>query len=290
MGWKIGIVGAGFSGLITARELERLGHEVEIFEARDRLGGRTWTTTDNSLGYPLEMGGTWVHWMQPYIWAEMQRYEAEMIVSPFVDKAYWFVNNEVRTGTEEELDGKLGEIQAKIFEGSREFFPFPHDPDYILRDPGTPEDVKERYRKADQTPVLAGLDGFSDEERALADSYWRAGYQGSSEKASSLMAKHWAALSDHRLGLLDDQTLRYKLKDGMKGIYDKIAVDVRGPIHLSTPIDAVNHNDDGATLTFADGTTREFDAVVVTIPAGALGNVEFSPGLPSAVQEVVNTK
>lgn len=290
MGWKVGIVGAGFAGLIAARELERLGHEVEIFEARDRIGGRTWTTTENSLDYPLEMGGTWVHWMQPYVWAEMQRYEAEMIVSPFVDKAYWFVNNEVRTGTEEELDGKLGEIQAKVFEGSREFFPFPHDPDFVLRDPDIPEEVKERYRAADETPVLAGLDGFSDEERALADSYWRAGYQGSSEKASSLMAKHWAALSDHRLSLLDDQTLRYKLKDGMKGIYEKIAADVHGPIHLSTPIDAVVHHDRGATLTLSHGTTREFDAVVVTIPAGALGNVSFSPGLPTDVQKIVDSK
>lgn len=57
----------------------------------------------------------------------------------------------------EKLDGKLGDIQAEICEGSREFFPFPHYPDYILRDPNTFEDVKERYRKIDQTAVLAGL-------------------------------------------------------------------------------------------------------------------------------------
>lgn len=57
----------------------------------------------------------------------------------------------------------------------------------------------------------------------------------SPETASSLMAKQWAALSDGQLFLLDAQTLCYKLHNGMRGIYSRIAEDLRCPIRLETP-------------------------------------------------------
>jgi monoamine oxidase len=37
------VVGAGFAGLAAAAELERAGAEVQVFEARDRVGGRVWS-------------------------------------------------------------------------------------------------------------------------------------------------------------------------------------------------------------------------------------------------------
>ena len=40
---KIVILGAGMAGLVSAYELSRLGHEVTIYEASSRLGGRVWT-------------------------------------------------------------------------------------------------------------------------------------------------------------------------------------------------------------------------------------------------------
>src|SRR5690606_38171527 len=40
---RVVVIGAGLSGLVAAYELTRLGHDVMIFEARDRLGGRVLT-------------------------------------------------------------------------------------------------------------------------------------------------------------------------------------------------------------------------------------------------------
>jgi monoamine oxidase len=40
---KAVVVGAGFAGLAAADELLRAGAEVEVFEARDRVGGRVWS-------------------------------------------------------------------------------------------------------------------------------------------------------------------------------------------------------------------------------------------------------
>ncbi|MDR7081949.1 putrescine oxidase [Arthrobacter ginsengisoli] len=52
------IVGAGPAGLTAARELKKAGLSVAVLEARDRVGGRTWTETID--GAMLEIGGQWV--------------------------------------------------------------------------------------------------------------------------------------------------------------------------------------------------------------------------------------
>lgn len=53
------VVGAGMAGLGAARWLDGQGWQVQVLEARDRIGGRV--HTDRSLGVPLELGASWVH-------------------------------------------------------------------------------------------------------------------------------------------------------------------------------------------------------------------------------------
>lgn len=52
------VVGAGFAGLAAARELTRQGHEVLVFEGRDRVGGRS--LTGRVAGVPADMGGSFI--------------------------------------------------------------------------------------------------------------------------------------------------------------------------------------------------------------------------------------
>lgn len=52
------IVGAGFAGLTAARELDRRGYDVVVLEGRDRVGGRSQTTT--LAGVPVDLGATFV--------------------------------------------------------------------------------------------------------------------------------------------------------------------------------------------------------------------------------------
>jgi monoamine oxidase len=54
------IIGGGMSGLAAAKRLvERGFSNITILEARDRIGGRIFT--DRSLGFPVDMGASWIH-------------------------------------------------------------------------------------------------------------------------------------------------------------------------------------------------------------------------------------
>src|ERR671915_1832474 len=96
------VVGGGFAGVTAARELAREGLTVLLLEARDRLGGRTWTDTWN--GTPIERGGGWVHWHQPHVWTEITRAGLAVEVSEDAQIAGWYVGEERRSGTIQERD------------------------------------------------------------------------------------------------------------------------------------------------------------------------------------------
>ena len=68
------IVGAGVAGLAAAIDLSRVGLQVEIIEARDRVGGRILTKIDRTLNHPVELGAEFVHGLAPEIWLPVQQH------------------------------------------------------------------------------------------------------------------------------------------------------------------------------------------------------------------------
>ncbi|KAA0097940.1 flavin monoamine oxidase family protein [Mycolicibacterium sp. P1-18] len=57
-GLDVVVVGAGFAGLTAARSLTAHGYRVQVLEGRDRVGGRSHTTT--IAGVPVDLGATFV--------------------------------------------------------------------------------------------------------------------------------------------------------------------------------------------------------------------------------------
>lgn len=52
------VIGAGMAGLSAARDLASQGYPVSLLEARDRIGGRVWTSS--KFGYPTDLGASWI--------------------------------------------------------------------------------------------------------------------------------------------------------------------------------------------------------------------------------------
>src|SRR5690348_12602590 len=67
------IIGAGVSGLAAACDLARAGLSVCILEARDRIGGRVYTTRDPDCEIPLELGAEFIHGQPPEIWKPLEQ-------------------------------------------------------------------------------------------------------------------------------------------------------------------------------------------------------------------------
>ena len=67
MSKKIIVIGSGFGGLGAAIRLAAKGHQVEIFEKRDKLGGRAYVYDIN--GFKFDGGPTVI--TAPYIFDEI---------------------------------------------------------------------------------------------------------------------------------------------------------------------------------------------------------------------------
>ena len=52
------VVGGGFAGLVTAREIQKRGASAIVLEARERVGGRVCTVRPGE-GLWLDVGGQW---------------------------------------------------------------------------------------------------------------------------------------------------------------------------------------------------------------------------------------
>jgi monoamine oxidase len=120
------VIGGGFAGVTTAREAALAGRDVVLLEARDRLGGRTWTADWH--GEQIEYGGGWVHWHQPHTWSEITRAGLTVELSPDAGSAAWYVDGQRRSGSIAERDAIAELGWNRFVDGVEAALPNPHDP------------------------------------------------------------------------------------------------------------------------------------------------------------------
>ena len=269
--YEVIVIGAGFSGLIAARELSLRGRSVAVFEARDRLGGRTWT--DRRLGRPLEMGGTWVHWMQPHTWSEITRYGLEVEPSPSSGTVYWISGGNVHKGDPGDFDALIARGMDLLAADSRLCFPLPYRP-------LSSGDLGETDSQS-IAGYFTGLD-LDPAEREVTTGVWAEHFNGPAAGGGLTQAMRWCAAASGDWRLLHEATSGYRLTSGTGSLAAAIAQDSGADIHLGTSVTAVRQDAGGTVVITADGTSFTARAVVCTLPLNVLGTVDFHPALPEA--------
>ncbi|TFD11654.1 FAD-dependent oxidoreductase [Cryobacterium sp. TMT1-2-2] len=272
------VVGAGFAGITAARELARTGKRVVVLDARDRLGGRTWLA--ERLGKPLELGGTWVHWTQPYVWAELKRYGIGTVASPEPVHASWQTTSGVRHGDPSEMLAILDDPNQRLTAESRAYFPEPFAP---LAGPNVAGVDAELLQ--DRIDAL----GLDTDTRMLMDAFWTLNFNGPLASAGFSQALRWVALTNGDWKVNFEACATYKLEGGTRRLIEAIANDVQAPIRLNSLVTAIEQNDDGcgAVVRLADGSNIHTTAVIVTAGLHALSGIVFRPPLEPAKQAAV---
>lgn len=269
------VIGAGFAGLVAARELAQADLSVVLLEARDRVGGRTWT--DHRFGHDLELGANWVHWVQPHVWAEMTRYGRSIERSPAAEEAFWQeASGAPRRGT-------LTEFMALIDSGQQR----------IIGDVGTaiPRGIQPT---AGEISALDGLSiqdridalGLDPAEQAANESVWVGHVNAPLADVGLSSALRWVAATGGHWKLMHEASATYRVSGGMSAFTTLLAADVTrsgGELRLDTVVRAVTQDeDDRATVETTAGERLTARYVVSTLPVNAIGEISFTPELPAA--------
>ncbi|UZG55104.1 flavin monoamine oxidase family protein [Rhodococcus opacus] len=269
------VIGGGFAGISAARDLSRAGLEVILLEARDRLGGRTWYR-DSPLGRPLELGGTFVHWIQPHLWAEMVAHDLELEPSPGVDEVYWIMGGKVHSDSVEEYSALVSPGMAGLTEGARDAFPMPHQ---LFP-------MSESALAADALSVTDRLDqlGLTAEQIEVARSRWALSFNGSPEEGSAAQPLRLAALCGGNWQLVSEANRAYTVAGGTGRLVEAVHEGSTADIRLSTTVTAVKASEHQVKVTTSDGATVTARHVVVTLPLDILNTIEFDPPLSEGKQ------
>jgi monoamine oxidase len=272
------VIGGGFAGVTAARECALRGRSVLLLEARDRLGGRTWTANWN--GAQIEYGGAWVHWHQPHTFSELTRAGLKVECSDDAQRAGWYVGEERRTGTISERDAIARQGWDRFVDGVCEALPQPHDP---LR-------ARERLTRYDRLTIAERLDELelADEERDVLSAELESLAHAPLDDAGAVSVLRWHALSGYSLALTQYTGGRVTIAEGTGALLHAITRGARFESRLSTPVAAVaERNGHVEVVTRDSGNGFAARAVVVAVPLNVLPSIEFAPALAEDKRQAI---
>jgi monoamine oxidase len=249
---KVLVLGAGVAGLAAARALSDAGQHVSVLEAKDRLGGRTYTNRDFA-SVPVEFGAEFIHGEHAPTWELVRALGLKTLRWPKQDDSL------VRLEDGRLLSMREARAQCPDFDLTRSWA-LPE----VDALPG--EDFHSYLRRI----------GFS----ATQLRYVRRSFANAcGESMRFLSAK--AVLQSLREGEAygrDD----FRLLSGYDALVRALARGLE--VHLHDPVTEVRWSPEGVCARTLGEERYYADAAVVTVPLGVLqaGAIRFYPNLPEA--------
>ncbi|KQU32466.1 FAD-dependent oxidoreductase [Rhodococcus fascians] len=272
----VAIVGAGPSGLAAATELRKAGLSVAVLEARDRVGGRTWTNTID--GASLEIGGQWVSPDQESLIAligelgleTFDRYrEGESVYISAAGERTRYSGDSfpVDETTEKEMDRLvtlLDDLAAQV--GPEE--PWAHP---LARELDTISFEQWLIRESDDAEARGNIGMFIAGGMLTKPAH----------AFSALQAVLMAASAGSFSHLVDENfILDKRVVGGMQQVSIRMAAALGDDVILDAPVRTVRWNSDGATV-FADGDIEvHAKRVVLAVPPNLYSRISYDPPLP----------
>ena len=271
------VVGGGFAGVTAAREISLRGRSVLLLEARDRLGGRTWSADWD--GIPIEYGGAWVHWHQPHTWSEITRAGLRLELSEDAQRAHWWVGEERREGTIAERDAIAERGWNRFVDGVREALPNPHDPLLAL-------DTLARYDRLSIADRLRELE-LDEEEHAVLVAELESLASAPLDDAGAVSVLRWHALSGYSLALTQYTGGRVTIAAGTGALLEAIGSAALIETRLDSPVAAVHALGGRVEVETRAGELHDAAVVVVAVPLNVLGRIEFKPALSESKRQAI---
>jgi monoamine oxidase len=265
------VIGGGFAGVTAAREIGLSRLRCLLLEARGRLGGRTWY--DKLAGHGVELGGTWIHWLQPHVWAEVTRYGLTVVESPGVaapGTSAWIVQGQRKTGSPEEIFGLITDGVTRFCHDGQALLPRPYDPLF--------------------NSAIADLDGLSiqdrldqldmaDEQREILAGFWSSACLAPCAESGLTVMLRWWALGQWSFPLMMDAVAHYKLEQGTTSLIEAMVEDGSPKVQLSAAVKRIHQEAGGVVVETQAGEQFSAAAVVIAVPLNVLDQIEFTPAL-----------
>ena len=268
------VIGGGFSGVTAARDSSKAGLRTLLLEARNRLGGRTYDT--QFRGHHIELGGTWVHWTQAAVWAEILRYglETDIVETPGAvpDRIIALVDGKpLEVATADKITEVLQGIEA-YYADAEVAWGHPYS-DAQARWPEITS--RDRLTAADRLAALK----LTDVQKSVVASFVESISHCPIEQASYVeQLRAWTMLN-RNVGLAFEVLARYKLKSGTGNLIRRMIADGNATVRLGSPVRRVEQRKDVVLVTSGSNETVSARAVILALPIRVLQHIDFSPAL-----------
>lgn len=250
---KIAIIGAGISGLTAAYRLNQHGFNVDVFEARERVGGRIFTVKINDS--VCEMGG---HSLSdgddaPCLNKLVKEFELETTRLTMPLAFHYFDGKEHISPNDQRLrlDEECQSLKSKI--------------DATLPSSTTIKDIMDE--------ILSEKKDLYSLIKTRIEAYEGGRIEEQSSKNSDTL---FHLLNGGLSSVHTDTYDLYSLKEGNSQLPLKLASKLGEKVHLNMPLVKVRQHDEKYELFFENGETYLADILILSIPCPVYKDIDFT--------------